>query len=212
MKNLVIFDWDGVITDSCASFLEYYRITVEHFGKSFPIKSVDEYRGWYDSAWENNFLKLGFTSEEVPACVKHLTRLVDYSAIPLFPGIKEIIVALAQTSTLAIASTTHSRHIRSRLESEGFDGAFSFISGGEGGTSEKQSRILRVIEELSFPVARAVMVGDTAMDVRSAQALGIKAIAVYYGWNTKELLERENPDFLLSHWQDLPSCIGRLFP
>jgi len=210
MKHLVIFDGDRVIADSCASFLEYYRLTACHFGREFPIRSTDEFREWYDSAWENNFVKLGFTAEEVPGCVKYLSTLINYGDIPLFTGIQEIAERLADTYTLAIASTTHSRHIRNRLETEGFGGAFSFISGGEGGTSEKESRILRVLQELSHPAARAVMVGDTVMDIRSAQALGLKSVAVCYGWNTRERLEKVRPDSLADCPKELPHLIAGL--
>lgn len=211
MQPLVIFDWDGVITDSCASFCDHYRITAKHFGKVFPIKSVQHFREWYDSAWENNFINLGFTREELPQAVQFESSIIDYDKITLFKGVEETLISLSRSNVLAIASTTYASRIRKKLEREGLIELFAFISGGEEGGSEKTTKIARVLDNLHYNAASAVMVGDTVMDIVSSRTLGITNIAVTYGWNTRERLARAEPDFMVDHHSSIPSLITNIF-
>lgn len=211
MQPLIIFDWDGVIADSCARFYDHYRITTQHFGKIFPIQSLQHFREWYDSAWENNFINLGFDREELSQAIKFESSIIDYDKIPLFKGVEETLITLSRTSMLAIASTTHASRIRKKLEREGLIGLFAFISGGEEGGSEKTTKIARVLDHLQYTAPSAMMVGDTVMDIVSSRALGIRNTAVTYGWNTKERLVAAEPDFMIDHHSSLPSLISKVF-
>lgn len=207
MKKLVIFDWDGVIADSCASYFNFYREIARFFGKPFPPESVDEFRAWYDSAWENNFLRLGFSRDELKKAKEMQQSMVRYESIPLFPSMKRIITELSSTYLLAIASTTHSRTILKKLESEGLDSCFSFISGGEGGTSDKREIISRVLRELDMRREDSVVVGDTVMDIVSAKATGIRVIGVTYGWHPERVLAQKSPDYLAQAPGELPRLL-----
>ncbi len=211
MQPLIIFDWDGVIADSCPCFHNYYRITSQHFGKEFPIHTLEQFREWYDSAWENNFINLGFSREELPQAIQFEASITDYDAIPLFEGVEEILITLARTNLLAIASTTHASRIREKLERERLIGLFAFISGGEEGGSEKKTKIARVLDRLHYSAASSMMVGDTVMDIVSSRALGIRNTAVTYGWNTRERLVAAEPDYMVDHHSALPSLMSTVF-
>jgi phosphoglycolate phosphatase len=211
MQKLVIFDWDGVIADSCPQFLELYRRTTEHFGRSFPIRTVEDFRDWYNSAWENNFTHLGFSPEEVPRLITHLSSLVDYDLIPLFAGIRETLSSLAGLYRIAIASTTHSCHIREKLAREDLESLFACIEGGEGGTSEKRAIIARVIASMGIGKESIIMVGDTEMDIRSSRAEGIRNIAVTYGWNSAEKLAASAPDHMIESHRELEPLLSGIF-
>ncbi|MDQ7821819.1 MAG: HAD family hydrolase [Candidatus Eremiobacteraeota bacterium] len=212
MAGLVIFDFDGVIVDSCPFYFRNYRLMTEHFGRTFPCGTLQEFREWYDSAWENNFLNLGFPEEDIPALLEYQASLTDYNTIPLFPDIKEVIADMAGRYTLAIASTTKSSDIRKKLSLEGLENLFALISGGDEGTSEKKSKIGLVLTTLGRESHEAVMIGDTVMDITSSRALGIKNIAVLYGWNTLEKLLKAAPDHSVrSPWELVP-LIGSIFP
>jgi len=211
VNRLIIFDWDGVIADSCARFYEYYTNTARHFGKDFPVSSLEHFREWYDSAWENNFLKMGFSREELPQAIQYEGSIIDYDAIPLFSGVEDTLKALAGAYELAIASTTHASRIREKLERAGLTRLFRFISGGEEGGSEKTTKIARVLENLGGNAETSIMVGDTVMDIVSSRALGIRNVAVTYGWNTRDRIAAAMPDFIVDHHSALPSLISSVF-
>jgi phosphoglycolate phosphatase-like HAD superfamily hydrolase len=211
MQNLVIFDWDGVIADSCPHFMTVYRKTTEDFGRIFPISSLEEFRDWYDSSWENNFINLGFSPEEVPVLIEYEASLVNYLDIPLFPGIENTLRDLAGRYVLAIASTTHSYHIKKKLADQGLESLFALIEGGEGGTSDKKGIVSKVIESLAIARESTVMIGDTVMDITSSRAAGIRNIAVSYGWNTHNKLIAAAPDFMIPSHKEIPLLLNRIF-
>lgn len=211
MKKLIVFDWDGVIANSCSSFFHFYRSTAEHFGKAFPLKTLEDFREWYDPAWENNFVRLGFTPQEVPMAKEYQLALVNYDHIPLFPEMRAILHTLFMRFTLAIASTTHSPHIRKKLKSEGMDSLFSFISGGEGGTSDKKGIIAKTLKALNVPPECAVMVGDTIMDITSSKVIGLRSIGVTYGWISPRRMVDAMPDYIVHSPEGILPALQRIF-
>ena len=66
-RPLVIFDFDGVIVDSLAIHLAAYQRVFRLAGRSLPVETAAGWREWYDSAWEQNFLRAGFTEGELRA-------------------------------------------------------------------------------------------------------------------------------------------------
>lgn len=212
MKRLIIFDWDGVIADSCASYFDFYRVTSEHFGRTLRPRTVDEFRQWYDSTWENNFTNIGFTAEELNSAKAFQMKLVDYDEIPLFPAMPPVLRRLSEKFSLAIASTTHSSHIRLKLRAEQLDSLFCCVSGGEGGTSDKRGIIGKTLDTAEISPHCAVMVGDTPMDIASARAVGIRNIGVTFGWISPERMAEASPDYIARVPEEIPPILERIFP
>lgn len=53
-----------------------------------------------------------------------------------------------------------------------------------------------LLDELSVPVDRAIMVGDTEYDLEMARALGMPRVGVSYGVHTPERLAASQPEKL----------------
>ena len=56
----------------------------------------------------------------------------------------------------------------------------------------------------------AWFIGDTTGDIREAKAVGIKTIAVTWGWHSREKLAAVEPDYLIDRPEELLvlSCQG----
>ncbi len=132
MDKLVIFDFDGVIADSAAQYFNVYKATAEHYGKVFPLACAEEFRDWYDSKWEQNFINMGFTEEELPVILNYENALVNYSDVNLFEGIRETLEEMSQKYVLAIASTSEKFRIEEKLKQNGLESRFRFIYRGNG--------------------------------------------------------------------------------
>ena len=78
MKKRIAFDFDGVIVESAPYFMERYRNLAKTFDKKFDVKNMEEFRDWYDSKWENNYFKMGFTTEELSNAILKTRAKVDY--------------------------------------------------------------------------------------------------------------------------------------
>lgn len=56
---------------------------------------------------------------------------------------------------------------------------------------------------------RAVMIGDSVTDIRTARAAGIPVIAVDFGYSDKPVVEY-GPDRLISHFSALPNAVAAI--
>ena len=57
--------------------------------------------------------------------------------------------------------------------------------------------------------SRALLVGDTETDVKTARAAGVPVVLVAFG-PEGQAIERLDPDAMLTHFDDLPDLAGRL--
>lgn len=211
MDKLVIFDFDGVIADSATQYFNVYKATTEHYGKVFPLASVEEFRDWYDSKWEQNFINLGFTEEELPVILNYEGELVNYANVNLFEGIRETLEEMSGKYALAVASTSEKFRIEEKLKQEGLESCFRFISGGGPEGSEKKNIVARALRGAGFEASDALMIGDTVMDILSAKANGLGAIGVTYGWNSAEKLLAAQCDLLAHRPHELTEKADRYF-
>lgn len=69
--------------------------------------------------------------------------------------------------------------------------------------------LLFTIRDAGGDPTRAVMVGDSETDIRTAQAAGVPVVA-YSGGYTAIPLPELNPDVILDDYKDLPATVARL--
>lgn len=82
---------------------------------------------------------------------------------------------------------------------EYFDG----IYGSTPSAFHKADVLQRAITENQAPKEQSVIVGDTKFDLIGGKTVGIKTIAVTWGFGANETLLAENPDFLTETPQKL---------
>ena len=210
-KCLIIFDCDGVIVDSAPHYIDVYNKICIKYNKNFHIKTVDEFRTWYDSRWENNFYSLGFSEQDMPEILDYESKIVNYDEITLFVNIKEILLELNKYYYMAIASTTPEEKIRKKLEKENLENIFPVISGGDDRLSDKEMKIKKVIDCFNLSPDKCVMIGDTVMDIVSSRKLGVKCIALACGWNSVTRLEEASPYIIIESHKDLLSAVQHVF-
>ena len=211
MKKTIIFDFDGVIADSAPLYCERYKNTAQRYNKHFAVQNLEDFKNWYDSAWENNYKNLGFTEEEIRDAMKNVRKPADYSEIPIFSGVAEVLKKLNEKYTLTIASCTSFAKIQSKLKQEGLSDLFVFISGGENHGSDKQEIIAKVLKELNISPDNAIMIGDTEMDYISAMKNNLKSVSVSYGWYSRQRLEKALCPNIIDDISELPGLLERIF-
>lgn len=191
----VIFDWDGVLADSGEMYFLAYAKICEIYHKRLPVDSLEGFRRWYNPAWENNYLEMGFTREEIPEALAATFRFVDYDRVAVYPHTDEVLEYLqARNIPMAVLSTTPEDTIRRRLRQEELERYFTLIS-GYGGDSSKDRRLARLLKELRC--SRGIMIGDTHLDIRAGRVNRLKTVGTAYGWITPERLQSSNPDVLV---------------
>ncbi|HEB02878.1 MAG TPA: HAD-IIIA family hydrolase [Nitrospirae bacterium] len=91
---------------------------------------------------------------------------------------------------LAVLSNKRTSMCRSILEALGLIEFFRVVAGGDAPPEKKPSPLaaLYVLEALGAVPAESVMVGDSDIDIQTAEAAGMKSIAVTYGFRPREVL------------------------
>ncbi len=82
---------------------------------------------------------------------------------------------------------------------EYFDG----IYGSTPTAFHKADVLQRAITENQAPKDQSVIVGDTKFDLIGGKTVGIKTIAVSWGFGRNETLLAENPDFIADNTQEI---------
>jgi phosphoglycolate phosphatase len=125
----------------------------------------------------------------------------------LYPGVREALDALPPRR-LAVLSNKPGDMTRAVLAGLGVAERFFRVYGGGDLASRKPdpAGLLRLVEEAGVTRDEAVLVGDSAIDVRTARAAGVRMVGVTYGLDP-EGLHREGPDHLLDDLRGLASLV-----
>jgi phosphoglycolate phosphatase len=84
-----------------------------------------------------------------------------------------------------------------------------FISGADPdkGLLEKEDILQALLDRTGFDPARCVMVGDRMYDMIGAQAVGMPAIGVLYGFGSREELSSYRPLHLVESVEELQTLL-----
>ena len=187
---LVIFDLDGTLIDTIGDL----AAAVEHSlaVKGFPGHTVDEYRKMVGHGIRNlvtRSLPEGVPDEVIDSAladfVSYYTANIDVHSRP-YPGILDLLESLTSDGVkLAVASNKFQAGTE-MLMARFFPGIpFVKILGNAPGLPLKpDAAVVRLAME-SSGVDRAVMVGDSATDIRTGHNAGIPVIAVTWGFRPR---------------------------
>lgn len=170
---MVIFDWDGVLCDSLATFHHLYR------------KNVDQINLC-------EFKKI--TSKRAPDEQLLPGRLLKYKNAllhtKLFPGVKAVIRSLnTHGIKTIIVSTNKSYIIKSILKRTDSLRYVSKIYGSDYRIKKPDKRLLRIIEKkFSIRQPEMLYVGDDIVDILFIKASRIVPLFVSYGYTGKDSL------------------------
>lgn len=191
MDNLtVVFDLDGTLIDTIGDL----AAAVEHAlsKKGFPGHDVGEYRKMVGHGIRNlvtRALPEGASEETVDSALKdfleYYTTHIDVLSRP-YPGIHELLRSLdAAGVKLAVASNKFQEGTETLMGRFFPDIHFVKILGNAPGLPLKPDpEVIRLAMEAAG-TREAVMVGDSATDIRTGHNAGIRSIAVTWGFRPK---------------------------
>ena len=129
-----------------------------------------------------------------------------------FPGVEAALDTLAERGYRLAVCTNKLEWLSLRLlDALGLSKRFSAICGADTfGISKPDPEILhRTIARAGAAGSRAVMVGDSSMDIATARAAGIPVIAVDFGYTDTPVAVLA-PDRIISRFADLPEAVFAL--
>jgi len=132
----------------------------------------------------------------------------------VFPGLADGLARLVKKGArLAVCTNKQEALSRRLLEALGISGVFAAIAGRDTFAVCKPhpDHLLGAIRLAGGDARRAVMIGDSDVDIATAKAAGIPVVAVSFGY-TDVPVASLSPDAIIDHYRDLDAAIERIRP
>ncbi len=211
--EFLIFDLDGTLIDSKLDLAHSVNAARAHLSLP-PIENDRVYSYVGDGAPVLMRRALGPEAPE-----EHVQRALDYfyayyrdhmlDNTTLYPGVRESLDRLRDAGVrMAVLTNKPVRFSRCIIDGLGLSGHFSRVYGGNSFPAKKPDPggVLALIEEAHATAATTLMIGDSAVDVRTARNAGIRCCGVTYGFQP-ESLEDEPPDYLVDRMEQITEMI-----
>ncbi len=214
MPRLLVFDLDGTLVDSSRDLAAATNAALQRVAPGtpeIPLPVVISFVGEGARVLVERALRharSGMPVDEVlPVFFDcYSQRLLDTTR--LYDGIQEALEALAG-QTLAVLTNKPGHFSRRILEGLGVAPSFARIWGAGDVPARKPDPggLLRLADELGARPAEVWMVGDSAIDVRTAQAAGVRVAGALWGLDPPAL-RAAGPDRLLAHPREITALLA----
>jgi phosphoglycolate phosphatase-like HAD superfamily hydrolase len=194
MKRAIIFDFDGTIADSLPAVIEVFEELTNRAVKM----TAAEVAGYRHYNLIQLMHELGVPRWKWPRLIfkgrKMLHQHMD--DVRLHPGIASAIKTLYEKGEpLYIVSSNSEENVSQYLEVQGLRQYFTKVYGGAS-VLGKSRKIFQLVNKERIDVAKSWYIGDETRDIIASRAVGLRVVAVTWGYNSKEALATKNPDVL----------------
>ncbi len=207
---LIVFDLDGTLIDSSKDLAISMNATREHLGMA-PIdpKLVYSFVGNGVRVLVERALGGAATEELVDRGYRYFLSHYQQHALDnthLYPGIENMIERLVQDHQLAILTNKPGSVTDEIVEALHIKGYFQRVYGGDSFRTKKPepTGLLTLMRELEVPAGETLMVGDSSVDIQTAQNAAVQSCGVLWGFQPDSLVA-SSPDLLIDSPDQLSS-------
>lgn len=205
----LIFDLDGTLIDSKLDLALAVNATLEHMARApLPHERIYGYVGDGASMLVKRALGDGATDADAESGLSYFlsyyrAHMLDNTVT--YPGVREGL-ELLRRHPMAVLTNKPVRFSQGILDGLGIAGYFRYVYGGNSFQTKKPDPegVNVLLRDLSVSPPEAMIVGDSAVDVKTARNAGTWACGVTYGLGTKGL-HAHPPDLMLDSLSELPT-------
>ncbi len=205
--EVLLFDFDGTLIDSKVDIATAVNCTLRDLG--LPLRSVEEIFSFVGDGVKR-LLRLS-VGEENPEQYERALEVFRHHYLEhcvettrWYPGIWEVLQHY-KDRTRAIVTNKSLEYTLAIVDGLQASDVFQHVEAPRDTSELKPEPVMleRALEILGADRSNTVMIGDSTNDVRAAQAAGIQACAVGYGYGNRERVAALNPDFYCETPHDL---------
>jgi phosphoglycolate phosphatase len=218
---LLVFDLDGTLIDTAPDLVDTLNVVFAREGMApVPFDIARTYIG----TGARTMIVRGAEADgrELPPAkldqmfadfLAHYGEHVADRSKP-FPGLTDALDELAAAGhRFAVCTNKLERLSLLLLDALALSHRFDAICGADTFEMRKPDPevLRRTIKAAGGDPQRAIMIGDSATDIRTARAAGVPVIAVDFGYTERPVAEL-GPDRIISHFAQLPAAVSALAP
>jgi phosphoglycolate phosphatase len=215
----IVYDLDGTLADTAEDLVATLNWLLGREGLA-PLKV--ESAGSLVGAGARALIKRGFAAsgrtldlEAIEALFADYLKYYNAHIVVrtrLYPGVQKALAAFARAGwRQAVCTNKIEGSARLLITKLGIANRFAFICGEDTfGVGKPDAKpLLETIAASGGARERAIMVGDSGVDIKTARAAGVPVIAVDFGYTDVPVAEL-GPDRVISHFDELADACEAL--
>jgi len=209
----IVFDVDGTLTNSIEAYYEVFREVTSRFGIQIRKEDVLEPMATGALIWDRIIPK------DLPDRDKKIRQFMDvipqvyqevFEQVHPFTGLESVLKGLEERA-VRLGALTSARAVAVRpLYHHALSHYFKVIMTHEDGFPQKPAPhgILECLRRMEIHPSHAMVVGDSALDIRAGKAAGTLTVGVLSGIGSPDQLEAEAPTAIINHVTKLLSLLN----
>lgn len=211
--DLAVFDLDGTLIDSQLDLSHAVNAMLAQLGRPpLDLATIASYVGNGAPVLMRRALGPEATEDEVAVALDYFIRYYHQHRTVhtrLYENAESSLRRLHEHGVkLAVLTNKPVRISQAILADLGVDDLFFQVYGGNSLPEKKPHPmgLYKLLEESSTTNQRAIMVGDSAVDVRTAKNAAVFALGVTFGFQP-DTFAADPPDALIHHMDELPGVV-----
>lgn len=206
---LVIFDYDGVLADTLDDLIRFGQEACNQLGIKHTVTKDD-----LSNLEVMSFATFGRACEVPEHLIDEFVKIslnlfAEKESPPaIFDGLRDVIQHLSSNHKIAIVTTNSSQNVHAFLARHGLNSLVHTVYGVDTPGSKAQ-KISIARERFANNGETVFMIGDALSDVRAAKEAGVTSIAVTWGHQSLETLQRGEPDYVVNSPHELIQTVER---
>ena len=200
----VIFDLDGTLLDTLDDLADAVNVTLNRFG--YPPRSREEVRQFVGNGAKmlmERAVPPGVDPEPALAAFREYYDANCRHKTGPYPGVLAALEQIKEVFPVAIVSNKPDSAVKA-LCADYFPGCYAM--GEHSGCPRKPSPDMVLEAMAAIGVETCVYVGDSEVDVQTAQNAGVPCLSVLWGFRDKETLVEAGAD----HFCDTPADLLKI--
>ena len=198
----LVFDFDGTIADTLGETRRIYNQLADDFGlRQVEPGEIAELR---HMSLKQLIAHLGIPKRRVPALISRGTGMMrgNITRLGMIAGMPEVLTEMRRhVENFGILTSNAPANVDVFLRTHGLRDLFEFISSTSKLTG-KAKHLRAIRKTFSLRHEEMLYIGDELRDVKASQKAGVPVAAVTWGFNSRESLAAEKPDYLFDHPED----------
>ena len=218
MKEYLLFDLDGTLTDPKVGITTCVQYALKEFGIDEP--DLDKLEPFIGPPLKDSFMEFyGFSEEDAEkAIAKYRERFSEIGIYEndVYEGIPQMLRLLQSRGMfLAVASSKPTEYVERILEHFDLRRYFKVVVGSEmdGTRVNKDEVVMEALNRLfsykQIAYDKVYMIGDRKYDVQGAKEIGVESVGVTYGYGSMEELKEAHADYIVRSVEELRTLLMR---